>query len=122
MGHENKTGKQPYIPLYIGDWERDTNMLSLEAEGGWLKIVFKMFNEKEKTGIYKISAKALQNLWRKNKGEIDEIVQELLDANVCIIDKSEYSYTFKNRRMMKQHHISKVRSNAAHDRWNDDAK
>lgn len=119
---DSKTGNQPYIPLYIGDWEQDTNMLSLEAEGGWLKIIFKMFKDKDKTGVYKISTKGLQNLWRKSDVEIREIIKELLDANVCIIENSNNSYIFKNRRMMKQKKISIIRSNAAHERWKDDAK
>jgi hypothetical protein len=38
MPNEKHTGKEPYIPLYIGDWEKDTNMLSLEAEGGCCEV------------------------------------------------------------------------------------
>lgn len=117
MTKESKTGNQPYIPLYIGDWEQDTNMLSLEAEGGWLKIIFKMFKEKDKTGVYKISTKALQNLWRKSADEIKEITQELLDANVCIIEYNNGMYVFKNRRMMKQKRLSEIRAKAAQERY-----
>lgn len=119
MPNEKHTGKEPYIPLYIGDWEKDTNMLSLEAEGGWLKIIFKMF-QNGKTGIYKISTKALQNLWRKSKSETEDIVEELIDANVCIIEVNEKEYVFKNRRMMRQKDISIKRSNAVQTRYNHD--
>lgn len=116
MANEHKTGKQPYIPLYIGDWEKDTNMLSLEAEGGWLKIIFKMFTNGQ-TGIYKISTKALQNLWRKNDKETRDIISELLDANVCIIEFNNDVYTFKNRRMVRQKEISDIRSKAVQNRY-----
>lgn len=116
MPNEKHTGKQPYIPLYIGDWENDTNMLTLEAEAGWLKIIFKMF-QNGKNGVYKISTKALQNLWRKNDVECKEIVKELLDANVCIIEFKDKEYVFKNRRMMRQHDISIKRSNAVQTRY-----
>lgn len=116
MSNNHKTGKQPYIPLYIGDWEQDTNMLSLEAEAGWLKIIFKMFKD-GKTGVYTISTKALQNLWRKSHDETKDIVQELKDANVCVIDHNGSSYTFKNRRMMREYSISEVRSKAVQTRY-----
>ncbi len=117
---ESKTGNQPYIPLYIGDWEKDTNMLSLEAEGGWLKIIFKMFTNGS-TGVYKISTKALQNLWRKSSDETKEIIQELLDGDVCIIDLYDGGYVFKNRRMMKQKRISEIRSDAVNVRYKNDS-
>lgn len=116
MPNEKHTGKEPYIPLYIGDWEKDTNMLSLEAEAGWLKIIFKMF-QNGKTGVYTISTKALQNLWRKTGDETKEIVQELKDANVCILEHSGHNYTFKNRRMMRQAAISDIRSKAVQNRY-----
>lgn len=116
MPNEKNTGREPYIPLYIGDWEKDTNMLSLEAEAGWLKIIFKMF-QNGKTGVYKISTKALQNLWRKSSEEVKEIIQELLDANVCGIDSNGKEYVFKNRRMVRQYDISVKRSNAVQTRY-----
>lgn len=116
MSKESKTGNLPYIPLYIGDWEKDTNMLSLEAEGGWMKIIFKMWSN-GKTGIYKISTKALQNLWKKSNAETLEIIQELKDGKVCDIEQVENDFVFKNRRMIKQHYISQVRSNAAQKRY-----
>lgn len=130
-GKNEKTGKQPYIPLYIGDWEQDTNMLSLEAEGGWLKIIFKMWKQKNTNlqngakalqGVYKISTKALQNLWRKTPDEINEIVEELKHANVCELEYCEGVYTFGNRRMIKEAKISEIRSNAVQTRYKDTYK
>mgnify|MGYP001565935886 CR=1 FL=1 len=117
MPNEKKTGKQPYIPLYIGDWEQDTNMLSLEAEGGWLKIIFKMFKDESKSGVYKISTKALQNLWRKTGQETGDIIKELQDANICIIESLNGSVVFKNRRMMRQKEISIKRTKAVQTRY-----
>lgn len=108
--------KQPYIPLYIGDWEQDTNTLSLEAEAGWLKIIFKMFKN-GKTGIYKTSTKALQNLWRKSPQEIFEIINELKVENVCFIEVLNEEITFKNRRMEREFAISKVRTKAVQTRY-----
>ena len=30
----------PHIPLYVGDWKKDCNVLSLSAEAAWLNIIF----------------------------------------------------------------------------------
>lgn len=123
---ENKTGKKPYIPLYIGDWEQDTNMLSLEAEGGWLKIIFKMWKEKNSVlqtatrdlqGIYTISTNALQKLWRKNQAEIEEIIKELIDAKICNLTICDGYYTFGNRRMIREAQLSGIRANAVQKRY-----
>lgn len=121
MAKKQKTGKQPYIPLYIGDWEQDTNMLSLEAEAGWLKIIFKMFKN-GKTGIYKTSTKALQNLWRKTPSEIAMILNELKVENVCFVEKIGDEITFRNRRMEREFALSKVRSKAVENRYKKDTK
>jgi len=119
MGNGKKTGKQPYIPLYIGDWEQDTNMLSLEAEAAWLKIIFKMFKN-GKTGIYKTSTKALQNLWRKEVVVVLDILNELDVENVCIVNREKDEVTFTNRRMEREYKISKIRSNAVQSRYKHD--
>lgn len=108
--------KQPYIPLYIGDWEQDTNLLSLEAEGAWLKIVFKMFKG-DKSGVYKISTNALQNLWRKNTHQVNEIIKELKDAETCTITILEGYIEFGNRRMINEKNISKIRSTSVQNRY-----
>lgn len=121
MAKKQKTGKQPYIPLYIGDWEQDTNMLSLEAEAGWLKIIFKMFKN-GKTGIYKTSTKALQNLWRKTPSEIVLILNELKVENVCFVEKTEDEITFRNRRMEREFALSKVRSKSVQNRYKNTTK
>lgn len=109
-------GKQPYIPLYIGDWEQDTNTLSLEAEAAWLRIIFKMWKE-GKTGVYKIPTKQLQNLWRKNEQQIAEIIDELRYCNICEIIQSGAFTEFHNRRMKKEKNISSIRSKSVQNRY-----
>lgn len=114
--------KQPYIPLYLGDWKKDTDELSLEAEGGWLKIILKMWEAKPRLGVYKISAKALQMLWKKPQVEIDDILQELRDANTCELKFYDDYIIFGNRRMMREHKLSKIRSNAAKSKYQKEDK
>lgn len=111
-------GKQPYIPLYIGDWEQDTNTVSVTAEGAWLKIVFKMFKG-DKSGIYKTSTKALQNLWKVHDLiALFVILDELRDNNVCGLEvENAEKVTFFNRRMIRENEISVVRSNSVSKRY-----
>lgn len=115
--------KVPYIPLYIGDWEQDTNCLSLQAEAAWLKIIIKMHKD-DKSGIYKASTKSLQKLFKCDTNEVQNIICELIDNNIGIIeiDESGMVYTFKNRRMLKEKRISKVRTKAVQNRYKSSSK
>jgi uncharacterized protein YdaU (DUF1376 family) len=108
-------GKIPYIPLYIGDWEQDMNAVSLEAEGAWFKIICKMFKD-EKSGIYKTSTKALQNLWKRDSKGVHEILNELKDNDICGLEIGEV-ITFTNRRMVREGKISEIRSKSVQKRY-----
>lgn len=109
-------GKQPYIPLYIGDWESDTNSLSVEAEGAWLKIIFKIWKQ-GKTGVYKTDTKSLQNLWRSSPEKVAEILRELTLNKVAIITDENGEITIINRRMRDEYLLGKKRSNAVQTRY-----
>lgn len=43
--------KQPYIPLYTGDYLKDTRRLPLEVRGAWVDIMIFMWESKEKGTI-----------------------------------------------------------------------
>ena len=105
----------PYIPLYTGDWEKDCNVLSLDAEAAWLRIIFKMFNN-GKQSTYKISTKALQNLWRVDEVKMFCIVEELIDNEICGIEKEEKHIVFTSRRYEKENIISEKRKEAVSSR------
>lgn len=105
----------PYIPLYTGDWEKDCNVLSLEAEAAWLRIIFKMFNS-GKQSVYKIPTKALQNLWRVNTEKMNDILQELTDNDICGIEREERFITFTSRRYERENAISEIRRQAVAQR------
>lgn len=105
----------PNIPLYIGDWEKDCNVLSLEAEAAWLRIIFKMFtNGKQST--YKIPTKGLQNLWRVSEEKAQEIIAELLDYGICEIAFEGRFVEFTCRRFQKENEISEIRKEAVSNR------
>lgn len=104
--------KQPYIPIYIGDWEQDVNTISLEAEGALLKLTFKLWKSSEK-GLLTISLQQLAILCKKSEEITLKIVQELHENRVLNITFLEQNvFKFESRRYTKEAHISKVRSQA----------
>ena len=101
----------PYLPLYTGDWIKDCNVLSLEAEAAWLRIIFKMFNS-GKQSTYKVPTKALQNLWRVSEEKVLCIIEELQDNDICGIEQEDRYITFTSRRYEKENRISEIRKEA----------
>jgi uncharacterized phage protein (TIGR02220 family) len=102
--------KQPYIPLYIGDWEKDTNTISLEAEGALLKLIFKLWNADEK-GLLSISFSQLAILLKKSEEMTVKILSELKENNILNIEfLPEKKAKIESRRMLKDVAISKIRS------------
>ncbi len=102
----------PNIPIYIGDWERDCNVLSLESEAAWMRIVFKLWTKGKQNSI-KIPAKSLQNLWRCNEQKMDEILQDLIYNEICEIVIGGGFIEFTCRRFVKENQLSEIRSEAA---------
>ncbi len=105
----------PYLPLYTGDWIKDCNVLSLEAEAAWLRIIFKMFNS-GKQSSYKVPTKALQNLWRVSEEKVLCIIEELQDNDICGLVVEDRYITFISRRYEKENRISEIRKEAVSKR------
>lgn len=101
----------PNIPIYIGDWERDCNVLSLESEAAWMRIVFKLWTKGKQNSI-KIPTKSVQNLWRCSDIKMKEILGELIYNEICLITESEGFVEFTCRRFVKENKLSKIRSEA----------
>lgn len=103
-------GKQPYIPLYIGDWEKDTNTISLEAEAALLKLVFKLWDSKDR-GQLSISLNQLSILLKKGQEMSLKILTELHENSVLDIEFLENdALKIKSRRMLKDLEKSRVAS------------
>lgn len=97
-------GRQPYIPVYIGDWEQDTNCLSIEAEGAWLKIVFKCWKNK---GIFLTDVDSCARLWKVDRQKFASILLELKRNDIGKIEEREDgSILFISRRLVKHFEIS----------------
>lgn len=106
-------GKMPYIPLYIGDWEQDTNTISLEAEGALIKLTFKLWKAKPK-GLLVFCFSQIAILFKKNEVDALKILRELQSNNILniMIDESKGEAKIESRRMMHETAISEIRSNA----------
>lgn len=102
----------PNIPLYVGDWERDCNVLCLESEAAWLRVVFKLWTKGKQSSI-KMPTKSLQNLWRCSKEKMLEILDDLIDNEIAEIVVSERFVEFTCRRFQKENDLSEIRSRAS---------
>lgn len=91
----------PFIQLMIGDWEQDTNMISLTAEGALIKLTFKLWKAKPKKGEATFSFSQLAFLFKMPEQQMLTIVRELKENNVLNIEirENERSATFLSRRM-----------------------
>lgn len=104
--------KQPYIPLYIGDWEQDTNCLSPLAEFALLKLTFKLFKSENK-GIFITNFRTLSVLFKSNIEETKEIFSELVDNNVLNFEYlDEGKIKVISRRMVREANISLIKAEA----------
>lgn len=101
----------PNIPIYIGDWERDCNVLSLESEAAWMRIVFKLWT-KGKQNTIKMPTKSLQNLWRCDSNKMTEILDDLIFNEIADIVITERFVEFTCRRFVKENELSEIRSKA----------
>lgn len=102
--------KQPYIPLYIGDWEQDVNTISLEAEGALLKLTFKLWKSPEK-GRMICSPFACSLLLKKSENDAKTIINELKNSGVLDIKTLENGdFLFESRRMLKEVKLSETRA------------
>lgn len=104
--------KVPYIPLYIGDWEQDTNCISPLAEFALLKLTFKLFKS-EKKGIIVTNFNTLSILFKSDLAKTKEIFNELYENNILNFEFIEDDkIRIISRRMVRESHLSEIRSNA----------
>jgi uncharacterized protein YdaU (DUF1376 family) len=103
--------KVPYIPLYIGDWEQDTNCISPLAEFALLKLTFKLFKS-EKRGVIVTNFNTLSILFKSNMATTKEIFNELYDNNILNFEFIEDDkIRIISRRMVREGNLSEIRSN-----------
>lgn len=99
--------KQPYIPIYIGDWTQDTDTLSIEAEGAWLRIIFKCWRNE---GSFTATPEILARVCKVTPEKFASILLEWELLKICTITRHENGLiTLTNRRIAEEAQISKIR-------------
>jgi uncharacterized protein YdaU (DUF1376 family) len=101
-------GKQPYIPLYMGDWIQDTDCLSIAAEGAWLRIVFKCWKN---NGMFSATMDVFARVCKVSTPEFASILLEWETNNICDIIKGDNGIiTVLSRRIRRDKEISASKS------------
>lgn len=115
MKQSNKHDQRPSMQFYPDDWiaEPGLRLCSLEAKGLWIELLCIMFRL-EKRGFLsinnkQITSKMLSKMLAESEDNIIKSLQELKENDVysTLDDGTIYS-----RRMARNWHISKVRSEA----------
>lgn len=103
--------------LYKGDWKRDPqlSMCSPATRGIWIDLICDM----DDLGCATITgtAKMLARMCRSSDVEVVEAFAELKASNAADIQCTDGIYTVTCRRVEKELHISKVRSDAVQNRY-----
>lgn len=102
--------KDYYMPLVIGEWERDVNVISLCAEGALLKLSFKLWDAKPR-GSIDISYQAMAKLFKMGEPEARRLFDELRLNNILnVLDINDQMVRISSRRMLKKTVVSETNS------------
>jgi uncharacterized protein YdaU (DUF1376 family) len=104
--------KQPYIPLYTGDYLKKTRRLTLEVRGAWIDLLIFMWESNEKGTITgRLEEFALMMGCTVKKA--NAIIEDLRVNNICeyeLLPNGMIKLT--SRRMVRDIELSKVRKSA----------
>lgn len=75
--------KQPYIPLYVGDYIKDTRKLTLELRGFWMDLIVFAWDVK---GILILDVEDLTRMIGVDKGMVIQSLKSLGEKDVCDVE------------------------------------
>src|ERR1022692_1165851 len=105
--------KIPHIPLYTGDWMKDTE-LSLCApatRGVWIDLLCAM-HEHNRCGELSGTSDQLARLARCSTSELEAALTDLQTTNAAVVDKFDDSWVIANRRMKREGDMRQKRAEA----------
>ncbi len=103
---------KPYLNLFVGDFLRDTALLSNEVTGVWITMLCQMSIAPER-GVLVLDMGAISRLFKQNESKCKQLVDELQHYNVCDIEHlADGKIKFSNRRMVRETRTSAARSEA----------
>jgi len=104
--------KQPYIPLYTGDYLKDTRILTLEVRGAWVDLMIFMWGNKEK-GTVTGTMDEFALMLGCNTKKASLIIESLHEKDICDFEVlPNGQIKLSSRRMLRDIEISKVRKKA----------
>lgn len=104
--------KQPYIPLYTGDYLKKTRRLTLECRGAWIDLLIFMWESEEK-GTITARMEEFALMMGCSIKKADSIITDLKDKKICdyeVLDSGLIKIT--SRRMVRDAELSQVRKAA----------
>lgn len=100
--------KQPYIPLYLGDWIQDTDCLTITAEGAWLRVVFKCWKN---NGMFSATPEVFARVCKVDELVFASILLEWETNDICDIIRGDKGIiTVLSRRIRRDKEISRTKS------------
>lgn len=110
-------GKQPYIPLYIGDYIKATRILPLAVRGAWVDLLLNMWENPvrgEVSGTFEDFSRIMSCTVEEARFAINLLMQKKT-ADVTLHEDG--TVTVVSRRMKRECDISSKRSDSAKKRW-----
>lgn len=114
----------PYIPLYTGDYIKNTRSLSLEAKGAWVDMILQMWDTKSKGVLIGTIDDFTRSIGSTSSEQTSRIITELAMKRVADVskdDNNEY-FTIICRRLAREAKISEARSKAVQNRYKNGTK
>lgn len=114
--------KQPYIPLYTGDYIKDTRTLSLEAKGAWMDIILFMWST-ESGGIIEGNMEEFARMVGTTEMNFVAVLNELCRKKICDVHGDQTKiFKIVCRRLVREAEISDIRRDAVQTRYKTPSK
>lgn len=103
-------GRQPYMPLYVGDYIKDTRILPLNVRGFWLDLILFMWDNPVRGEIIG----TIEEVARMIGCDVQEarfalnLLQQKKTADIVLLASGEFHIV--SRRMKRDAEISQIRS------------
>lgn len=109
--------KQPYIPLYTGDYIKDTRTLSLEAKGAWSDLILFMWVNESK-GVLEGTSEDFARMVGTSEQNFVDVLKELCRKKICDVSgPTDGVFKIICRRLVREAEISSKRSEAVQTRY-----
>jgi hypothetical protein len=105
--------KHPHIPLYTGDWMKDTelSLCTPATRGVWIDLLCAM-HERNRSGELRGTTDQLARLARCSTVELDQALTDLQTTGAAIVDNRNGIWTVANRRMKREADTREKRQHA----------